>query len=148
MQTVENQKLFPILDSLNQLSSIPWRINTPVRMGIYFTIILLYNRLLRNIFLNEMFSFSGQILDLMIKIFVGGGSEKLDIPKPASSFDINSLLNHDGKKVSKPTYSQQLYITRKKGEMHSLWCEALYRLSLANHVSIKYVYFLLLASEI
>lgn len=73
----------------------------------------------------------------MVKIFVDGGSEQFKIPKPSSSFDVKSLMNICGKKPSKPSYTQQLYITRRKGEMHSLWCEALYRLSLANHVSMK-----------
>ncbi|KAM7249213.1 hypothetical protein ACFE04_019801 [Oxalis oulophora] len=55
LPTAENKQLLPVFDSLNQLSAVPWRINT-------------------------------SILDLMIKIFVDGGSEKLNIPKPSSSW--------------------------------------------------------------
>lgn len=130
LPTAENKQLLPVFDSLNQLSAVPWRINTSVSVEFRLMYVLFYFNL-TDIFLRIL-----QILDLMIKIFVDGGSEKLNIPKPSSSLDIKSLIHVSGKKASKPSYTQQLYITRKKGEMHGLWCEALYRLSLANHVSI------------
>jgi len=36
-------------------------------------------------------------------------------------------------------YKERIILKRQKAEMFSLWCDALYRLSLANHV-FKYIY--------
>lgn len=33
-------------------------------------------------------------------------------------------------------FRQRMHVRRRKAEMYSLWCDALYRLSLANHVSL------------
>lgn len=105
------QQLYPALDSLNQLASVPWRVNT-------------------------------QLLDVIIKVFQNGGDAKLDVPQPPSSLPPLSSLppkNAEGSNVSNADRAKQfrdkLVHRRRQAEMYSLWCDALYRLSLAQHVS-------------
>ncbi|XP_053957497.1 DNA-directed RNA polymerase, mitochondrial isoform X1 [Anastrepha ludens] len=100
------QQIYPALDSLNQLSSVAWRVNT-------------------------------DILDVIIKVFQNGGDEKLDIPQPPSSLpplpsiqEENPVLTADERSRR---FKAKLAHRRKQGEMYSLWCDTLYRLSLANH---------------
>lgn len=106
--------MYPSLDSLNQLSNIAWRVNTTV-------------------------------LDIIMQVFTSGGSKKLNVPQPPSALppleDLQPAeATADG--TSKPSktalynrFRQKLLHRRKQSEMYSLWCDTLYRLSLANHVS-------------
>ncbi|TDG46587.1 hypothetical protein AWZ03_007025 [Drosophila navojoa] len=106
------QYLYPALDSLNQLASVPWRVNT-------------------------------QILDVIIKVFQNGGDAKLDVPQPPSSLPPLPTLpvGEDGSGVTPADRAKQfrdkLGHRRKQAEMYSLWCDALYRLSLAQHYRDK-----------
>lgn len=99
-------QLYPALDCLNQLGSIPWRINVPM-------------------------------LDILIQIFREGGSEKLDVPQSPSALpslsELISSSDMDKSKISKLA----LQLRRRKNEMYSLWCDCLYKLSLANHFRDK-----------
>lgn len=103
LKEVPLQQLYPAFDSLNQLASIPWKVNTPV-------------------------------LDVVIEVFNNGGSVKLDIPQPPSACaapePITQLMN---KQERYQAYRQRMLLRRRKAEMYSLWCDALYRLSLAHH---------------
>ncbi|KPI99844.1 DNA-directed RNA polymerase, mitochondrial [Papilio xuthus] len=102
--------LYPVLDSLNQLGEVPWVINQP-------------------------------ILDLQIKVFRSGGNKKLDIPSPASSLDASQFAGGGassgggagGGASAAANYKRRLAINRARADMHSLWCDALYKLSLSNH---------------
>ncbi|XP_071439372.1 DNA-directed RNA polymerase, mitochondrial [Hetaerina americana] len=119
-----NQQLYPALDSLNQLGAVPWKVNK-------------------------------QVLDVVKEVFNTGGSSQLAIPAPPSSF-ISSHTPSPLVPSTKSTASfsesdqasegqtamqtgrfqqhrHQLYLRRKKAEAYSLWCDMLYRLSLANH---------------
>ncbi|KAG6451382.1 hypothetical protein O3G_MSEX007099 [Manduca sexta] len=101
------ETLYPVLDSLNQLGEVPWLINKP-------------------------------ILDLQVKIFRSGGNKKLDIPPPASSldtsqFDEPSAGADAGAGQKTAALKRRLAISRARADMHSLWCDTLYKLSLANH---------------
>lgn len=107
------QNLYPSLDSLNQLASIPWKVNT-------------------------------QLLDVMLEIFKNGGDPSLNVPPhpstlpPIKMTDDKTTLT----KQQKFDYMRQKLLNRRKQiDMYSLWCDALYRLSLANHVRFcrKYV---------
>lgn len=70
------------------------------------------------------------------KVFRSGGSSKLDVPEPPSSLPPPSSNPLDIDKIGKyQIFKQKLQHRRKKAEMYSLWCDCLYRLSLANHVS-------------
>lgn len=105
-QALANQ-LYPTLDSLNQLASVPWKVHT-------------------------------KILDVIMKVFRDGGSAKLDVPELPSSLPLPAATQADMSKTQKHAlFRQRLQYRRKKAEMYSLWCDCLYRLSLANHVSYE-----------
>ncbi|XP_017021954.1 DNA-directed RNA polymerase, mitochondrial [Drosophila kikkawai] len=107
------QHLYPALDSLNQLASVPWRVNT-------------------------------QLLDVIVEVFQNGGDAKLDVPQPPSSLPQLPTLpakDADGNAASNADRAKQfrdkMGHRRKQAEMYSLWCDALYRLSLAQHYRDK-----------
>ncbi|CAB0014874.1 unnamed protein product [Nesidiocoris tenuis] len=103
MQTLPKNQMYPCYDSLNQLGSIPWKVNQ-------------------------------RVLDTVIKVFNSGGSDKLDIPEPPSLIPYPEKLSNDMSTEEKAElFKKRLIVKRKKAEMYSLWCDALYRLSLANH---------------
>lgn len=61
---------------------------------------------------------------------------KLDVPQHPSILPPLPLLKPDSTQEEKAEISKQrLSLKRQKSEMYSLWCDALYKLSLANHVS-------------
>ncbi|XP_060819906.1 DNA-directed RNA polymerase, mitochondrial isoform X2 [Bombus pascuorum] len=108
LKNTEPEQLFPIFDSLNQLSSIPWKINTA-------------------------------ILDIIIKIFQDGGSAELNVPQSVSVLTPPSLLINKNATVEE---KQKAAIAiaqyhQKKCDMYSLWCDTLYKLSIANHFRNK-----------
>ncbi|KAL6260323.1 hypothetical protein P5V15_007854 [Pogonomyrmex californicus] len=108
LKNTPTQQLYPVLDSLNQLGSIPWRINVP-------------------------------ILDILIQIFREGGSEKLNVPQPSSmasslpEMSVNKTNKENNTELAKMLFQ----LKRRKNEMHALWCDCLYKLSLANHFRDK-----------
>ncbi|KAI5101019.1 DNA-directed RNA polymerase, mitochondrial isoform X1 [Silurus meridionalis] len=109
-----DEELHAVLDSLTQLGNCAWRINKP-------------------------------LLDIIISIFNDKGSEKLDVPPPVSEApEIPRFNPHD------PTYTpaEKAHIKReatkakkKMAEMHSLRMDALYKLSIANHVRDEVFWF-------
>lgn len=111
------QHLYPAIDSLNQLASVPWRVNT-------------------------------QLLDVIIEVFQNGGDAKLDVPQPPSSLPplptLPTAADNDsgGANAVSPAERAKLFRDklghrRRQAEMYSLWCDALYRLSLAQHYRDK-----------
>lgn len=105
LQEAETNSLYPSFDSLNQLAAVPWKVNT-------------------------------KILDVILSVFNAGGSSKLDVPEPASSLKPPSNFTPNMDKTERfQLFKQKLQYRRKKAEMYSLWCDCLYRLSLADHVS-------------
>ncbi|XP_037106422.1 DNA-directed RNA polymerase, mitochondrial [Syngnathus acus] len=108
------QNLDPVLDSLNQLGNCAWKINKP-------------------------------LLDIIISIFNDRGSEKLDIPPPMSEAPKVPLFNpldtsHTAS--DKAHKKREVISTRKKcNEMHSLRMDALYKLSIANHIRDEVFWF-------
>lgn len=99
-------KLYPALDSLNQLASVPWTVNSAV-------------------------------LDVAIQVFQNDGSVELDMPQPPTVLaPIAPAPKGSDPNEKKKIDKARMELKRKKNEMYSLWCDALYRLSLANHVSI------------
>lgn len=106
-------QLYPALDSLNQLASIPWKVNT-------------------------------QVLDVIIKVFNDGGSVKLDVPQPPSALEniaeeevAPDMEKTEKSKLYSKNYHEKMQFRRRQAEMYSLWCDALYRLSLANYFRDK-----------
>ncbi|XP_063243144.1 DNA-directed RNA polymerase, mitochondrial [Bacillus rossius redtenbacheri] len=101
------RQLYPALDCLDQLGAVPWTINEPV-------------------------------LDVVLEVFNSGGSSRLDIPEPPSSVPAASAVTPDMSKQERAQlYRQRMAVRRRKAEMYSLWCDALYRLSLAHHYRKK-----------
>ncbi|XP_055836437.1 DNA-directed RNA polymerase, mitochondrial [Episyrphus balteatus] len=102
--------LYPALDSLNQLASIPWRVNT-------------------------------DILDVIIEVFQNGGNNKLDVPQPPNSLPSLPKVPDRDSGISNveraKLFKEKMLHRRKQSEMYSLWCDTLYRLSLANHYRDK-----------
>ncbi|CAH0588916.1 unnamed protein product [Chrysodeixis includens] len=70
------------------------------------------------------------ILDLQIKIFREGGDKKLDIPPPSSRLDLSQFESGSD---AAAVFKRRVAVNRARAEMHSLWCDTLYKLSLANH---------------
>ncbi|XP_055386040.1 DNA-directed RNA polymerase, mitochondrial [Condylostylus longicornis] len=101
-----NENIYPALDSLNQLSSIPWRVNT-------------------------------DILDVILEVFQNGGDHKLDVPESPNSLPPLPSIPQKSSKLTNneraQMFKQKMARRRKQAEMYSLWCDTLYRLSLANH---------------
>lgn len=75
------------------------------------------------------------MLDVVIEVFNSNGDEALAVPPPPSECPSAgtidpSMTKHEKSKIHK----LRVMLKRKKAEMYSLWCDALYKLSLANHV--------------
>uniref|UniRef100_A0A1B6DWP1 DNA-directed RNA polymerase n=1 Tax=Clastoptera arizonana TaxID=38151 RepID=A0A1B6DWP1_9HEMI len=103
LKTASPEQLYPSYDSLNQLASVPWKVNQPV-------------------------------LDVVIHVFNTGGDVKLDIPQPPTVCPLPQPITTDMTKLERfEAYRQRMLLRRRKAEMYSLWCDALYRLSLAQH---------------
>lgn len=72
----------------------------------------------------------------MVEVFNNGGSSKLDVPEPPSSCPMPPPVTPEMTKLERfQNFKKRMAAQRKKAEMYSLWCDALYRLSLADHVS-------------
>ncbi|XP_011504783.1 PREDICTED: DNA-directed RNA polymerase, mitochondrial [Ceratosolen solmsi marchali] len=101
------KQLFPALDSLNQLGSVPWTINS-------------------------------KILDIAIQVFQNDGSIKFHIPRPPTVLGPLPHLSKTADDVQKKKIMKARFdLQRKKNEMYSMWCDTLYKLSLANHFKNK-----------
>ncbi|XP_035743443.1 DNA-directed RNA polymerase, mitochondrial-like isoform X1 [Vespa mandarinia] len=96
-------QLFPAFDNLNQLGSVPWKINTDV-------------------------------LDILIKVFQDGGSVKLNVPEsPSILLSVENTIENINVKDNSCISKTKLQLKKKREEMYSLWCDCLYKLSVANH---------------
>lgn len=114
LEKSQDEDLHAVLDSLNQVGNCPWKINKP-------------------------------LLDIIISIFNDKGSDKLCVPPPLSEApEIPRFNPHD------PSYTQieKAYMKRqgvkakkKVAEMHSLRMDALYKLSIANHMRDEIFWF-------
>ncbi|CAK1555600.1 unnamed protein product [Leptosia nina] len=76
---------------------------------------------------------NGPILDLQLKVFKSGGDKKLDIPSPASSLELSDIDSSEGANEASTSYKRRIALNRARADMHSLWCDSLYKLSLSNH---------------
>ena len=74
-------------------------------------------------------------MDILIEVFNTGGNIKLDIPCSSSDLQFHDGISNPATKNEKyQNFRNRMIQKRKKSEMYSLWCDALYKLSLANHV--------------
>lgn len=114
IESAPASNIYPALDSLNQLAAVPWKVN-------------------------------GRVLDVIIDVFNSGGNEKIDVPPPPSALNEEEFVQPMKGNDEQPSesmqkaqkYRESMAIQQKKGEMYSLWCDALYRLSMANHFRDK-----------
>ncbi|XP_067622531.1 DNA-directed RNA polymerase, mitochondrial isoform X2 [Eurosta solidaginis] len=73
------------------------------------------------------------VLDVIINVFKNGGDDKLNVPRSPSTlppYEENPVLTATERWKQ---FKDKLAHRRKQGDMYSLWCDTLYRLSLANH---------------
>ncbi|XP_064610469.1 DNA-directed RNA polymerase, mitochondrial-like [Liolophura sinensis] len=102
MGKVAPEKLYPVLDALNTLSACAWKINKPM-------------------------------LDLIVDVFNNKGNKDLDIPPPVSEAPpIPRLSKTMSSEERSRVYTERLRVKQQRSEMYSLWCNELYRLSIAN----------------
>lgn len=75
------------------------------------------------------------ILDILLQIFREGGSKELNVPQPSTTvLPLKAIKTEEN---SKEIAKMQFELERTKAEMHSLWCDCLYKLSIANHFRDK-----------
>ncbi|XP_053490476.1 DNA-directed RNA polymerase, mitochondrial [Ictalurus furcatus] len=114
LEKCQDEELHAVLDSLSQLGNCAWRINKP-------------------------------LLDIIISIFNDKGSEKLDVPPPISEApEIPRFNPHDPAYTPAEKAHLKREATRAKkkvAEMHSLRMDALYKLSIANHMRDEIFWF-------
>lgn len=73
------------------------------------------------------------------KIFQDGGSAELNIPQSVSILSPPCSLNKDATIADKQKIAIIMaQYKQKKSDMYSLWCDTLYKLSIANHVCFHY----------
>uniref|UniRef100_A0A8C4F6Q0 DNA-directed RNA polymerase n=1 Tax=Dicentrarchus labrax TaxID=13489 RepID=A0A8C4F6Q0_DICLA len=108
----KSQNIQPVLDSLNQLGNCPWKINKPV-------------------------------LDIIISIFNDRGCDKLDIPPPLSEAPkVTYSFDPTHTSADKVRLRKEMIEAKKKTtEMHSMRMDALYKLSIANHLRDEIFWF-------
>lgn len=107
LRSSPTEKIGGLLDSINILNSCAWKINRDV-------------------------------LDLLIQIFQQGGSRQLSVPVSVENSKIvEPLPLEKGLTIEERKKRENaLSLAKKlKAEVFSLWCNELYRLSIANHVS-------------
>ncbi|KAG7488005.1 hypothetical protein MATL_G00029600 [Megalops atlanticus] len=114
LEKCQDQDLHAVLDSLNQLGNCAWKVNKP-------------------------------LLDIIISIFNDKGSEKLDIPPPLSEAPQAPRFNPH---YQEQTSAEKAFLKREAvrckkrvAEMHSLRMDALYKLSIANHMRDEVFWF-------
>ncbi|KAJ7993063.1 hypothetical protein DPEC_G00268550 [Dallia pectoralis] len=109
------EELHPVLDSLTQLGNTAWRINQP-------------------------------LLDVIISVFNDKGCEKLGVPPPLS--EAPAIPSYSHQEMATYTSGEKAHLKlevinakKKCAEMHSLRMDALYKLSIANHVRDEVFWF-------
>lgn len=109
IKTVDPASLYPSIDPLNQLASVAWKVDS-------------------------------KILDVALEVFQNGGSLELGVSQPPSALAALKFDKAENdptltKKEKYEMFKAKMSHRRIQGEMFSLWCDLLYRLSLVNHVS-------------
>ncbi|XP_064642000.1 DNA-directed RNA polymerase, mitochondrial-like [Lineus longissimus] len=102
LHSMPQSQLYPVFDALNTLSSCAWIINKPV-------------------------------LDVVISIFNNKGDMSVDIPAPVSECPPLPTITHEMEKEERSkVIRERIRLKQQRSEMYSLWCNELYRLSIAN----------------
>ncbi|KAL0275039.1 UNVERIFIED_CONTAM: hypothetical protein PYX00_003026 [Menopon gallinae] len=77
-----------------------------------------------------------KVLDTAIELFKAGGSKKVNVPVYPSRTE-TPKMRAPGTRVSKADYLKHMKLLQETRDAYGLWCEALYKLSLANHYRDK-----------
>ncbi|KAJ8320612.1 hypothetical protein KUTeg_002199 [Tegillarca granosa] len=78
------------------------------------------------------------ILDIIIGVFNRKGDKDLDIPQPPTEAPpLPKIEKNMNQKERYNVIKEKMKIRQQQGEMYSLWCSELYRLSIANEVVIS-----------
>ncbi|XP_071147000.1 DNA-directed RNA polymerase, mitochondrial-like [Mytilus edulis] len=102
IESVPSHKLNGVFDALNILDMCPWIINKPM-------------------------------LEVVIDLFNKKGDKNLDIPRPPSECPAPPKISPDMTPAQKNEIKiKRGHLKQQKSEMNSLWCSALYKLSIAN----------------
>lgn len=113
IESLPRKKLYPVLDSLNQLAKVPWKINTRI-----LDVLI------------EVFNSNGSK-----KLNVPQPSS---VAVDEYNRNEEERIRNGGKpKTKKEKDSDMKLLQQRKHELYSLWCIAHYRLSLANHFRHK-----------
>uniref|UniRef100_T1IV89 DNA-directed RNA polymerase n=1 Tax=Strigamia maritima TaxID=126957 RepID=T1IV89_STRMM len=105
------QNLYPCIDALTTLGETPWIVNS-------------------------------RVLDVAMSIFNDKGCEELSIPRPISEYpELHKLEIHATKKETAKKVMENIRLKQLRSEMYSLWCDMLYKLSIANAFRDKVMWF-------
>ncbi|XP_053210722.1 DNA-directed RNA polymerase, mitochondrial-like [Panonychus citri] len=111
LDLASRHNISPIFDSLNTLSMVAWKINT-------------------------------KILDILVGLFRDCGDLSLDIPLHDSKMPpLPSFVNAKTNQERFVIVQKRAKIKQEKQEMYSLWCECLYKLSIANFLRERIFWF-------
>jgi len=117
----------PVLDSLNSLGSIPWRINKDIL------------KIASDLFTDEKYT------SLLFKAGLPIHPDK--IPPPVPSPAIRDILAQSKTPTGPERRELRDFVVKQKihrqimSECHSVWCNTLYQLSLANHFQENIIWF-------
>ncbi|XP_018024836.1 DNA-directed RNA polymerase, mitochondrial isoform X2 [Hyalella azteca] len=111
VRSTPTEQLRPCMDSLNNLSCTPWRVNAPM-------------------------------LDVISEVFNSNSGAELDVPQHPSALTKPAPLPPKPSANERARHnSMMLDYFKKKNEMHSLWCSALYKISMASHFRDRVFWF-------
>ncbi len=118
---------YPVFDSLNQLGCTPWKINRPI--------LDLVLELFR-----EQHQYDSILDDLSVprhpdNVHNTPGSEGIEIDEDLKSKmkQKNVTLTSEDIQAYREALMESQNLNKAKSEAYSLWCDMLYRLSIANH---------------
>ncbi len=125
----DERMLRPILDALNQLGSTPWRINQPLLDVV-----------------NEVFVNQQRHEDKLSALSIPRHQELLRPPQISHALkhklESGQLDMEDIKQYNR-FRSEETAFNQFRTESYSLWCDALYRISIANHYRSAFLYYFL-----
>ena len=117
----------PVMDSLNSLGSIPWRINKDIL------------KIASDLFTDEKYT------SLLFKSGLPIHPDK--IPSPVPNPAIRDILAQSKTPTGPQRRELRDFVVKQKihrqikSEVHSVWCNTLYQLSLANHFQENIIWF-------
>lgn len=117
-------KLLPTLDALNQLGSTPWIINKPILECIV-----------------EVFRHPQKYNAFLKRVGIPRHPDNIEPPMETMAKGKFRDMTRDQYKAYQQGQAQKQAFTQLKAESYSLWCDTLYRLSIAQHFQDHVLYF-------